>query len=84
MIRAGKTLPVTATEIAITFKAPPHDVFGIEPVLPEDQLRFRIWPETAVGLTLHGQEAGRRAGSRRPRNWRSPSSPGRTSAPTTG
>ena len=58
LIRAGKCLPVTATEIIITFKAPPHDVFGIEPVLPEDTLRFRIWPETAVGLTLHGKEPG--------------------------
>ena len=58
VIRAGKCLPVTATEVAITFKAPPQDVFGIEPVLPEDQLRFRIWPETAVGLTLHGKKPG--------------------------
>ena len=32
LIRAGKCLPVTATEIAITFKQPTHDVFGIEPV----------------------------------------------------
>src|ERR1700761_9192787 len=49
LIRAGKCMPVTATEIAITFKAPPHDVFGIEPIRPADMLRFRIWPETAVG-----------------------------------
>src|SRR5262249_61641805 len=58
VIRAGKCLPVTATEITITFKAPPQDVFGIEPMVPEDQLRFRIWPETAVSLTLHGKKPG--------------------------
>ena len=58
LIRAGKTMPVTATEVTITFKAPPQDVFGIEPVLPEDQLRFRIWPETAVSMTLHGKKPG--------------------------
>ena len=58
LIRAGKCLPVTATEIAITFKAPPQDLFGIEPMVPEDMLRFRIWPETAVGLTLHGKKPG--------------------------
>jgi glucose-6-phosphate 1-dehydrogenase len=58
LIRAGKTMPVTATEITITFKEPPHDVFGIEPVRPQDALRFRIWPETAVGLTLHGKKPG--------------------------
>src|SRR5215831_320013 len=58
VIRAGKCMPVTATEVTITFKAPPQDVFGIEPTVPEDQLRFRIWPETAVSLTLHGKKPG--------------------------
>jgi len=58
VIRAGKTMPVTATEISITLKEPPQDIFGIEPVLPQDRLRFRIWPETEVGLTLHGKKPG--------------------------
>ncbi len=58
LIRAGKCMPVTATEIAITFKPPPQDLFGIEPAVPEDMLRFRIWPETAVGMTLHGKKPG--------------------------
>jgi len=58
LIRAGKTMPVTATEICITMKPPPQDVFGIEPMLPEDTLRFRIWPETQVGITLHGKKPG--------------------------
>ena len=34
LIRAGKCMSVTATEINVTFKQPPHDVFGIEPVTP--------------------------------------------------
>jgi glucose-6-phosphate 1-dehydrogenase len=58
LIRAGKTMAVTATEVIITFKPAPHDVFGIEPVRPADMLRFRIWPEAAVGLTLHGKKPG--------------------------
>jgi glucose-6-phosphate 1-dehydrogenase len=58
LIRAGKCMSVTATEINVTFKQPPHDVFGIEPVTPENMLRFRIWPETQVGLTLHGKKPG--------------------------
>jgi glucose-6-phosphate 1-dehydrogenase len=58
VIRAGKTMAVTATEIAITFKAPPQDVFGIEPMVPEDTLKFRIWPETAVSFTVHGKKPG--------------------------
>ena len=58
LIRAGKCLPVTTTEIAITFKQPPHDVFGIEPIGPADMLTFRIWPETGVNLTLQGKKPG--------------------------
>jgi glucose-6-phosphate 1-dehydrogenase len=58
VIRAGKCMPVTATDITITFKAPPQDVFGIEPMTPEDTLRFRIWPETAVSMTVHGKKPG--------------------------
>ena len=57
LIRAGKCLPVTATEISITFK-PPQDLFGIKPVAPADVLRFRIWPEMAVSLTLLGKKPG--------------------------
>ena len=58
VIRAGKTMPVTATEVTITFKDPPHDVFGIEPEYPADNLVFRIWPETAVSMTLQGKKPG--------------------------
>jgi len=58
LIRAGKTMPVTATEISICFKAPAQDVFGIEPAIPEDTLKFRIWPETQVSFTVHGKKPG--------------------------
>jgi glucose-6-phosphate 1-dehydrogenase len=58
LIRAGKCMPVTATDITITFKDPPQDVFGIEPEYPADMLRFRIWPETAVSMTLQGKKPG--------------------------
>ena len=84
LIRAGKCMPVTATEVSITFKRPPHDVFGIEPFAVRDSLRFRIWPETAVGLTLAGKKPGAgmepQAGGPDVRA----GSPGRTCAPTTG
>ena len=39
-------------------QAAPHDVFGIDPFAVRDSLRFRIWPETAVGLTLAGKKPG--------------------------
>ncbi len=58
LIRAGKCMPVTATEVTVTFKQPPHDVFGIGSVASGNSLSFRIWPETAVSLTLHGKKPG--------------------------
>src|SRR6202161_1088004 len=58
LIRAGRCLPVTATEIDIKFRRPPHDVFGIEPFSVSNALRFRVWPETAVGLELAGKKPG--------------------------
>ena len=58
VIRAGKCLPVTATEITVSFKPPPQDIFGIEPFAPGDQLRFRIWPETRVSLIMQGKKPG--------------------------
>ena len=58
LIRAGKCMPVTATEVTVTFKQPPHDVFGIEPIAPGNRLSFRIWPETGVNLTLQGKKPG--------------------------
>ena len=58
LIRAGKCLPVTATEITVTLKKPPHDVFGIEPTASGNRLSFRIWPETGVNLTLQGKKPG--------------------------
>jgi glucose-6-phosphate 1-dehydrogenase len=62
LIRAGKTMPVTATEITIRFKPVPFDVFGVGPIRIKNQLRFRIWPETELGLSLAGKIPG--AGNR--------------------
>jgi glucose-6-phosphate 1-dehydrogenase len=58
LIRAGKCMPVTATEVTIDFRAAPHDVFGLRPQPASNALRFRIWPETQVGLTLAGKKPG--------------------------
>jgi glucose-6-phosphate 1-dehydrogenase len=59
LIRAGKCLPVTATEVSIRFHRPPHNVFGIE--LGSDAvnaLRFRINPSAAVSITVSGKKPG--------------------------
>jgi glucose-6-phosphate 1-dehydrogenase len=58
VIRVGKCLPVTATEVFLDFKRPPHDVFGLGDVLTANALRFRIYPETQAVLTLVGKKPG--------------------------
>jgi glucose-6-phosphate 1-dehydrogenase len=58
VIRAGKCLPVTATEVTVRFGHPPRDIFGLAPLPRRNELRFRVWPETAVSLTLAGKKPG--------------------------
>jgi len=58
VIRAGKCLPCTATDVWINFKQPPHDVFGLGSVLTANALRFRVWPESQAVLTLIGKNPG--------------------------
>ncbi|WP_433506138.1 glucose-6-phosphate dehydrogenase [Pseudonocardia halophobica] len=58
LIRAGKTMPVTATEVSIRFRPAPLDVFDVPGPRPVNALRFRIWPNAAVSLTLAGKKQG--------------------------
>jgi glucose-6-phosphate 1-dehydrogenase len=58
LIRAGKCMPVTATEVAVRFRRAPQNVFGLDPFVRHNQLRFRVWPETEVGLTVVGKMPG--------------------------
>ena len=58
VIRAGKTMPVTATEVNVRFRPVPFDVFGAGTTQISNSLRFRIWPETQIGITLAGKKPG--------------------------
>jgi glucose-6-phosphate 1-dehydrogenase len=66
-IRAGKSLPLTATEVTVTLKRPP-----LSRLAPGDTnyLRFRLGPDVAIGLRARVK--------RSPQEWKSedpPSSP---------
>src|SRR5215467_5465537 len=52
VIRTGKCMPVTATEVTVRFRHPPRDIFNLEPLPRKNEVRFRIWPETAVSVLL--------------------------------
>ncbi|MFD1531565.1 glucose-6-phosphate dehydrogenase [Pseudonocardia aurantiaca] len=58
LIRAGKTMPVTATEVSLRFKPVPYDVFGVDTSNLANAMRFRIWPSTQISLTLAGKQPG--------------------------
>jgi glucose-6-phosphate 1-dehydrogenase len=57
-IRAGKCMPVTATEVAIRFRRPPPEPLEPGSSVEPNMLRFRIWPKGEVGLTLNGKKPG--------------------------
>jgi glucose-6-phosphate 1-dehydrogenase len=58
VIRAGKCLPVTATEVSIRFRRPPHDAFGLGDQAAANGLRFRVNPDHQAVLTLVGKKPG--------------------------
>jgi glucose-6-phosphate 1-dehydrogenase len=57
-IRAAKCMPITATEVMIRFRTPPMNVFDLSPFRSSNALRFRVWPQSEVGLTVVGKKAG--------------------------
>ncbi|GLS39847.1 glucose-6-phosphate 1-dehydrogenase [Mesorhizobium tianshanense] len=57
-IRAGKSLPVHATEVIVRLKRPPLDVF--DPIKPDDanHVRFRINPQVAISIGAQRKAPG--------------------------
>ena len=51
-IRAGKCLPVTATEVIVDFKRPPRDTFGEAVMGLGDHLRLRLSPDVLIALGM--------------------------------
>jgi glucose-6-phosphate 1-dehydrogenase len=47
-IRAGKCLPISATEVIVNLKQPPLDIFDPESNTPCNYFRFRLSPEVVI------------------------------------
>ena len=47
-IRAGKCLPVSATEVVVNLKRPPLDIFDSRAAMPANYFRFRLSPEVVL------------------------------------
>ena len=57
-VRAGKSLPVTATEVVVEMRRPPARVFGDASPEQPNYLRFRLSPDTAIALGAHAKKPG--------------------------
>src|ERR1700678_2898616 len=47
-IRAGKSLPITATEVIVTLKSPPLEIFDGRDTMPNNYFRLRLSPEVVI------------------------------------
>jgi glucose-6-phosphate 1-dehydrogenase len=63
-IRAGKCLPITATEVRVTLKRPPLAIFDFGDTMPLNYFRLRLSPEVVIsegalvkrnGEEMHGE-----------------------------
>ena len=48
-IRAGKNLPINATEVRVTLKRPPLAIFDPSDKMPANYFRLRLSPEVVIG-----------------------------------
>jgi glucose-6-phosphate 1-dehydrogenase len=56
LMRHGKRLPKKASEIAITFKSPPHQIFGEG--VPANTLVIRVQPDEGIALSFEAKRPG--------------------------
>ncbi|HSC11233.1 MAG TPA: glucose-6-phosphate dehydrogenase [Rhodanobacteraceae bacterium] len=57
-IRAGKRLPITATEVMVTLKCPPLSVFDDISAATSNYFRIRLGPEVVIALGTRVKQAG--------------------------
>ena len=58
IIRAGKRLPVTCTEVVVELKNPPQVVFHEPPPPMGNYVRFRLGPEVEIAVGLRAKHHG--------------------------
>jgi glucose-6-phosphate 1-dehydrogenase len=57
-VRAGKRLPLTATEVVVEFRRPPLEVFGELIGSRSNHLRLRLGPDMRIALGMRVKVAG--------------------------
>jgi len=59
-IRAGKELPVTATEVIVEFRRPPRETFGEIVPIRSSHMRLRVSPDISIALGVRVKLPGER------------------------
>ena len=59
-LRAGKKMPVSATEVWVEFGRPPRETFGENVRSASSHMRMRISPDIEIGLGLRVKQPGER------------------------
>jgi glucose-6-phosphate 1-dehydrogenase len=57
-VRAGKRLPITATEVIVDLKQPPLPIFDDVPASMSNYFRFRLSPEVLISAGVRVKAAG--------------------------
>lgn len=57
-IRAGKNLPVRATEVVVRFRRPPVALFDDVPTSDANYVRFRVGPQVGIGIGARRKAPG--------------------------
>jgi glucose-6-phosphate 1-dehydrogenase len=60
LIRAGKRMPVTATEVVVCLKRPPRVVFDTPAAGHGNRLRFQFKPDVLISLAARAKQPGER------------------------
>ena len=58
VIRAGKCMPVTATQVDVVFRRPPHDIFGESDPGSPNAVRFRLSPDVFIAFDARAKREG--------------------------
>jgi glucose-6-phosphate 1-dehydrogenase len=58
LVRAGKCLPVTATEVVVNLRYPPYSVFPADTHNRPNYLRFRLSPDVSIALGTRAKVPG--------------------------
>lgn len=58
LVRAGKSLPVTATEVMVNLHYPPQVLFPDDEPTRPNYLRFRLGPDVVIGVGTRTKRAG--------------------------